>query len=393
MTGFALANIGAFASFLPLIQILLPLKARELAPRSAEELLATVAATGAVVAGIANFAAGWLSDRTRSAFGRRRPWIIGGALGVMGSYGLIWRANTATELLLAFVAFQIAFNAMFAPLLALIPDRVPVASRGWASALVALGLPAGTALGALVTGMLLTRGADRYAALAAIVFISIVPFALSLGHDPGCNAVEAGRVAAAAPDGRWSRNFVLGWFARACVTTAFSVTQLFLLFYVQSIARPGPAHQAERDIAMLGMIFGITTALAGLISGRASDLAGRRKPMVVGGALAVATGMLALATAQSWPFAIGAYVLFALGAGCHTATDFALMIGLLPSRDRAARDLGVLNLSNIAPQIVAPLLATTILRVPGADIHWVFAGAGAMAVLGAVLVGFMRRVR
>ena len=393
MAGFALANIGAFASFLPLFQILLPLKAREIAPHSPEALLGTVAAAGAVVAGIANFAAGWLSDRTRSRFGRRRPWILGGALGVVVSYGLIWQAHSAAQLLLAVVIFQLAFNALFAPLLALVPDRVPLASRGWASALAALGLPGGTALGALVVGTLLTREADRYAALAAIVIIGIMPFALTLPSDPP----REGRVDLPPADAgatRWlSPNFALGWLARACVTTAFSVAQLFLLFYVQSIPHGGAAHGAERRVAMLGILFGATTAIAGLVTGRASDRAGRRAPFVIGGALTVVAGMLALAAAPSWPLAVGAYVLFALGAGCHTAVDFALMAELLPSRDRAARDLGVLNLSNIAPQIVAPLAATAILAVRGADIHWVFAAGGIVAAFGAVFVGLMRGVR
>lgn len=390
--GFAFANVGAFVSFLPLFQILLPLKAVEIAPHAAEQLMAAIAAIGAAVAGGANLAAGWLSDRSGSRYGRRRPWILGGAVGVVASYGLIWRAGSPLGLLLAFVAFQIAFNALFAPLLALIPDRVPASARGWASALAALGHPLGTALGALAIGTLVVGEGDRYLALAAIVLVTTVPFALGLSADPPRSPVTRAATTPIWSRRYLSREFVLGWAARSCVTTAFSIVQLFLLFYVQSLLRAEPAHAAERGVALLGVIFGVTTAVASLVFGCVSDAVGRRKPFVVGGALTVGAAMLALAAAPSWPVAVAAYGLFAVGAGSHAAVDFALMVGLLPSHDHAARDLGLLNLSNIVPQIAAPLLATLILTMPGANIHWVFAAGGIVAALGAGMVTAMRSV-
>ncbi len=393
LAGFALANLGAFVSFLPLLQILMPLKATEIAPGSAPQLLGTIAALGAVVAGCANFGFGWLSDRSRSRLGRRRPWIIGGALAVVASYGLIWRAHSALALLLSFAMFQLAFNMLFAPLLALIPDRVPTSGRGWVSALVALGHPIGTAVGATIVGSLFTRGSGRYVVLALIVLVTIVPFALRLGPDPSAASIMIGARAAAWSQYQRSRNFALGWVARACVMTAFSSSQIFLLFYVQRLDHGNTTLQAEHGVAILGVTFGVISSAASLVLGHISDRTRRRKPFVVAGALTVCAGMLALAFAPSWPLAVVAYALFALGAGCYTAVDFALMVELLPSRDRAARDLGVLNVSNIVPQIAAPIVATLILTLPGANIHWLFAVAGLAAALGAMLVGLMRAVR
>ncbi len=387
--GFFVANVAAFLSFLPLMQILLPLKAAAIAPGGAPALLGTVAAVGAAVAGAANFAAGWLSDRTRSRFGRRRPWIIGGAFGVAASYAVVWQAQSATALVVAFALFQLAFNVMFAPLLALIADRIPTARRGWVSALIALGMPLGTALGTVLVGTLVTGDAARYAALAGVVLIAVVPFAVRLPPDP--TALAPGPRADG--DHRWlSRNFALGWLSRIAVIAAHTVAQLYLLFYVAGMVPPAP-HAAERGVALLGVVFGIVSSAAAVIAGRASDRSGRRRPFVIGGAVAVAAGMALVAAAPSWPAAILAYALFACGVGCHTAAEFAMMLELMPSRDRAARDLGVLNLSNIAPQIVAPLAATLILAQPGATIRSVFAAAAVAALAGATLLGVMRAVR
>jgi MFS family permease len=260
--GFAVANIGAFLSFLPLMQILIPLKAAEIAPGGAPALLGTVAAVGAVVAGAANFVAGWLSDRTRSRFGRRRPWIVGGVVGVAVSYAVIWQAHSATGLVLAFALFQLAFNVMFAPLLALTADRVPTARRGWVSALIALGMPIGTAIGTVPVGTLVTDEAQRYAALGIVVLIAIVPFALGLSTNPPAPR-PAGDMTG---NYRWlSRNFALGWLSRITVIAAHTVAQLYLLFYVAQTA-PGAPHAAERGVALLGVVFGIASSAAAFVN-------------------------------------------------------------------------------------------------------------------------------
>ena len=103
--------------------------------------------------------------------------------------------------------------------------------------------------------------------------------------------------------------------------------------------------------------------------------------------------MSALVIAPSLPFAIAAYALFAAGAGVHAVVEFAMVVDILPSRDRAARDLGILNLSYVAPQITAPLAVTWIVLIPGSTIQWAFAAAAVAAAAGAVAIAFLRAVK
>src|ERR1700761_2571530 len=65
ITGFVVAQVGAYVSFLPLLQILVPLKAAALAPGSKAVLVSQIALLGALVAALTNLTVGFLSDRTR----------------------------------------------------------------------------------------------------------------------------------------------------------------------------------------------------------------------------------------------------------------------------------------------------------------------------------------
>ena len=77
---YTLAQIGAFIAFIPMFNLLLPLKAEAVDLSGKAILLSQVTVLGAVVAGLANLGAGVLSDATRGPWGRRRPWIAGGAV-------------------------------------------------------------------------------------------------------------------------------------------------------------------------------------------------------------------------------------------------------------------------------------------------------------------------
>jgi len=101
LTGFVIAQIGAYLSFLPLLQILVPLQAAALDPGHKAQLVSEVAFFGAGVAALSNLAIGWVSDRTRWRWGRRRPWIVIGALATAASYGLIATANSPAALLVS----------------------------------------------------------------------------------------------------------------------------------------------------------------------------------------------------------------------------------------------------------------------------------------------------
>jgi hypothetical protein len=78
----------------------------------------------------------------------------------------------------------------------------------------------------------------------------------------------------------------------------------------------------------------------------------------------------------------------------YFAVDLALVTEVLPDRERdAAKDLGILNITNALPQSVAPALAPMILAASGGDYAALFFAAGAIALAGSIAILPLKLVR
>jgi MFS family permease len=376
VAGYTIAQIGAYIAFVPLLQVLVPLQTVRIAPLHPAALLSLVALVGAVTASVANLVAGALSDRTPARWGRRRSWLIGGLLATVLSYALVARAGRPATLVGALVVFQIAFNAMFAPLVAVFADRVPNRQKGIVSACIGLGYPVGSVVGAALVGTLVSGAASRLAALALLVTAAILPFALTLHEAP-----SPAFAATASPN---RRDFVVALLGRFCVITALTLMQTYLLLFLQSLATHGGTLHAppEAEFARLVAISTVANIAGALLIGIVSDRIGQRRPFVCLGAVLIGCGIAATARAASWPALETAWLLYGAGSGIYHAVDLALLAQLLPASDRAGRGLGLANLANTLPQIIAPLLGLRLLHSVVPDYPTLFALAATMAVIG-----------
>jgi MFS family permease len=100
--------------------------------------LGAMRSAGLVIAMLVQPAAGLLSDRSTSRFGRRRPYILIGALFdclFLAAIALSWNY---WALLIAVLLIQFSSNISHGPLQGLIPDLVPEDQRGRASAIKAI---------------------------------------------------------------------------------------------------------------------------------------------------------------------------------------------------------------------------------------------------------------
>jgi MFS family permease len=151
---YALAYAALWLALLTPAIITLALRVRQLAPGNAAEPMSRVLMAGAVVALVSNPIFGALSDSTRSRFGRRRPWLVGGVLCGCASLAVIGLAPTVNIVLWGWCAAQLAFNAVLAAMVAIVPDRVPPAQRGTVVGILGICMPIGQITGTFLVQLL-----------------------------------------------------------------------------------------------------------------------------------------------------------------------------------------------------------------------------------------------
>ncbi len=100
--------------------------------------LGVISTAGLVIAMLVQPAAGLLSDRSTSRFGRRRPYIFVGSLFDLVFLAAIALSGNFTMLLIATLFIQFSANVSHGALQGLIPDLVPEEQRGRSSAVKAV---------------------------------------------------------------------------------------------------------------------------------------------------------------------------------------------------------------------------------------------------------------
>jgi MFS family permease len=392
------ANLGVWMAFFTPIQVLLPQQVERIAPHDKEAALALVTGLGALAAVLANPLAGALSDRTRPRLagrvrGRRHVWTAGGA--VLGAVALLLlaRQETVAGVAVGWVAAQVCFNAMLASLTAGIPDRVPVAQRGGVSGWVGIPQSLGLVLGAVLVTAVVTGTAAGYAAIAAAVLLLALPFPLLTADDPlppGHRPALRPRALLAsmwvAP--RRHPDFAWAWITRFLVQLGNALGTLYLLYFLtDGVRHPDP----EGGLLALILLYTLGAALTAVVAGRRSDRSGRRKVYVIVSGVVMAGAATLLAVAPVWPAAVVAALLLGGGYGVYLSVDAALITQVLPAATDRAKDLGVINIANSAPQVLGPALSAPIVVHLG-GYPTLYAVTAAVTLLGSALVLRIRTV-
>ncbi|MGH7776112.1 MAG: MFS transporter [Candidatus Dormibacterales bacterium] len=345
---------------------------------------------------------GALSDRTRWELGRRRPYIVVGAVVMLAGLAGVIRPAGVGVFLAGLVLVQVGGNVCTAGYQGLIPDRVPPAQRGAASgfmgAMTLLGSAASLGVAALLLGSAsgaasVGAGAGAYYLLTGgVIAVGVLVTVVGVPEAAPRSAWEVGVPGRRreAWTGPWRhRAFRWIFLSRALVMLGLGFFMTFVEYYFATVAGVTNFVQATALLALLALLSGVGGAL---LLGVVSDRIGRI-PIVFTATSFMAVAALAFVFAPSgltlWPLG----VLFGLGYGAYVSVDWALAIDSLPRQADVGKDMGVWSLSSNLPAVVAPLAGSAAIAIAsragsltlGYRAIFVLAGgslaAGAFAVL------------
>ncbi|GAA4426163.1 MFS transporter [Georgenia halophila] len=362
--------------------VIVPAQVAEADEAAKETNLSIVMTASSLATMVVHPLAGAWSDRTRGRWGRRSPWIVGGALAAAVAILALDRAESLLAVGLGWLIVQPLLNVVEAPLDAVLADRVPSAARPRASSFYGAGGIVGLAVGAVVAGAMLDGGLPVLPSLAAVLVVAMVTFAAT-NPDPTAGPVRTSLAWSRA----WAaRDFRLVFTGRFMLVLGSQLVMGYLLYIVMEFTGVD-ATEAGGTVAVLVGVHISCLAIGAVTAMRL--VRGNRVPAVLGATAVVLLGLLIPLLVPTFEGLVAYAVVSGLGRGAYLTADLALMLDVLPSSGDHGRDLGVLSLATLLPQSLAPALAGVLLAVSENTYAWLFVGAIAVG-LGSV--PFMAKV-
>lgn len=376
---------------------------------SKETNLAIISVVAGIFALVSTPLWGALSDRTRSRWGRRTPWMTLGLVVVAITLVFSGLARSLPALMVSWVAMQAAINAIISPMSATVPDHVPPNQRGlvsgWYGFAYTLAVVAGTGLGTIATAVWpstlgITMG---YILCAAACVVAMLPFLLDR-WERGAQPPQRDRfdlralLACYYVDIRKHRDFGWAWLSRFLVTLASAIALFYLYYYLQDRiglvpdGAGGGGLRVSDGVLILTAVYAVSVFLTVVTAGGLSDRLGRRRIFVATSAVLYVAACALMAFAPNFAVTVVAAVVLGLGTGVFTSVDFALVTEVLPSAEDSGKDLGIINLAIGLPNVLAPVVAAFAVQSLG-GYPALYLVAAILAAIGGALVYRIRSVR
>lgn len=395
---YALAYAGVWLALLTPMLVTIALRVRQLAPDNAAGQLAMVLGIGAFFALVGNPVFGRLSDRTTSRYGMRRPWLIGGMICGTACLVIVALAPSIPVLLLGWCLAQLAFNAVLAAIVAILPDQIPASQRGTVSGVLGICMPIGQVSGTFLVQALPTSMLMMFLVPALVGSATVMLLVLLLPdrrQQPAQLTASTLREflrsfwlnPAQHPDFAWA------WLSRFLLVTGTAFLTTYQSYYL--IDKLGYDVTAVPGLIFKSMLVQASMiVISSLLGGRISDATGRRKIFVLVAAAVYGSGLWTIAAASDYSEVLIGMALTGVGQGVYFAVELALVTQILPNRKLdAAKDLGMFNIANALPQSVAPALGPIILSLSHGDYTWLFIAAGAIAFMSSIAILPLKGVR
>ncbi|MDU0347301.1 MFS transporter [Actinomyces sp. MRS3W] len=402
IASYVLAQLFFFVALMGPAVVSIQTKAMAMFPKDSAaqaDAVSVIAGLGALGAVFANVIFGQISDRTMWRWGRRRPWLVIGILGMTVGLAIMGLTNTVPAVAAGWLIAQIGANAALAPFVAVLSDQVPEFQRARISSMISIAQNLAILIATYLSNGLRHNLEVLYIAPAIPAILFMVWFAFVLPDKqlpvtpPKLNLVGLLKTFWVNPIKY--PDYGLAWAGRFLITLAsFSFTTYRLMYLVHRVSLT--EDQAHDVMATSVLIYTVTLMTASFIGGQLSDRLHRRKIFVILASIlfGIGTAMLAHTTTVSGFYMVEAVM--GLAYGIYISVDLALVVDVLPNPDNAGKELGVFNIANALPQSLAPFMAPFFLGIGSVEkmnYPALCYFAGICAVLGGIATIFIKKVR
>lgn len=397
-----------------LLLVVIPDQVRVLVPGGEKGTAwGTVYMAGAIWAVVGPGLFGYLSDRTRSRFGRWRPYLVMGSLLTVVALMSLANAREYWMIVVGYLLLQISDDVATGPYSALIPALVSEEQRGRASGIMGLFNLLAQVVGTVVAFLLQGVATAIYLALAVInLLCMLTTLAVVRDEPPPRQSNGAGFVASWIEPWR-SADFRWVWLTRFLSALGFYLVLTYLLYFLGDVVRQfhffgrtlfGTGDGGEEAVqeaakwAMytLGLLVSFFGALGAVVGGRLADRIGRKR-VACGAAALMAVVLPPFILYPDFTFIMVLSVLFGIGYGAYQSAAWALASDVMPSRDDLAKDMGIWQASIATPQIFSGAVGRLVdwgnAWRPGYGYTFTFLFAGLAFAVGTLLIMRIRGSR
>ncbi len=395
-----LAMVGAGAAQMSAALLTLTLKATELNAATATTTISISSAVAGILTLVALPLVGALSDRSRSRWGRRRPYLLLAALAFVIGGVLLVMAQNVPVFVAAHLMITLGFVSASVTLIALLTDQLPEDGRGPATALLSMGTPVGALFGMAVA----VPFGDQLLPLVGIPTVLAVLSLLCLVFmlkDPQRAEIRPRATRSELLGIFWVnpiRHSAFAWVftSRMLVFSGVAALNGYQAIYMLQRLHLEPASLGTAILLTVVLNAGITMLVAPVI-GRISDRLGMRKPFILAAAVILGIGLVLASMAPNLPMYLVACTVVGLGQGVYFAVELVLATQILPDKTNPAKDLGILKIADNLPvtivSVVAPFLLALGAGATGPNFSALFLTGALASILGGFAILFVRGAR
>ena len=403
---YTLATLSATIAINTPIFVTLALRVADVDPDGKTTSYALLSGLGMLAATISAPAFGALSDRTRSRFGMRRPWIVLGLIGTAAGGCLMGIAHDLISLTAGWLVMSAFATVVASLLVASIADWVPVHQQNFMGGLVGACNLIAVLIGSVIVALVPHHSFLQLNIPVVLAIVAVLAFVLSF-PDRRLDGRAHGE-GKAPTSTRSLRDLVSGMYLNPRESPDFAclLASLFLVSIGGALGTTYGVYFLEDhmkvgsdDLTTVVAYSNAATCLPALIgaplAGWLADKTDRRRPILLFGVLSSALGLVIIAFGPDllW-FYLGSFVT-GVGTAAYSGVYIGYAIATMGETEHSARNLGLTNVAISLPLTLAPFITPLFLYLGSGGHNYIslYVGGAVISLLGVPLMYRIRNAR